>query len=61
MQFCRLWGGKVKVNAIYGKHFAKVPVIKSPTQVTLLEEEKISTYYGGGILYASQDRFDPLL
>jgi photosynthetic reaction center H subunit len=61
MQFCRLWGGKVKVNSIYGKHFANVPVIKSPTQVTLLEEEKISTYYGGGILYASQDRFDPLL
>jgi len=61
MQFCRIWGGKVKINAIFAKHFADVPVIKSATQVTLLEEEKISAYYGGGILYASQDRFEPLL
>jgi len=61
MQFCRIWGGKVKINAIFGKHFAAVPVTKSPTQVTLLEEEKISAYYGGGILYASQDRSEPLL
>jgi len=61
MQFCRIWGGKVKINAIYGAHFAAVPVTKSPGQVTLLEEEKISAYYGGGILYAAQDRSDPLL
>jgi photosynthetic reaction center H subunit len=36
-------------------------VTKSPNQITKLEEEKISAYYGGGILYASQDRIDPLL
>ena len=61
IHFCRIWGGKVKINAIYGKHFANVPLTKSSTQITLLEEEKISAYYGGGILYASQDRIDPLL
>ncbi|MBF9029289.1 photosynthetic reaction center subunit H [Rhodobacterales bacterium HKCCE3408] len=57
----RIRSDRVKINSIYGKHFAQVPVTKSPTQVTLLEEEKISAYYGGGILYASQDRMEPAL
>jgi len=61
IHFCKIGFNKVKVNAIYGKHFAGVPLTKSATQITLLEEDKISAYYGGGILYASQDRTDPLL
>jgi photosynthetic reaction center H subunit len=61
IQFCKIGFSRVKVNAIFGKHFAGVPATKSPNQVTKLEEEKISAYYGGGILYASQDRMDPLL
>lgn len=61
IQFCRIWGGKVKINSIYAKQFAGVPQTNSSTQVTLLEEEKISAYYGGGILYASQKRIDPML
>ena len=61
IQFCRIWPSKVKINSIFGKHFAAVPVTKSATQITLLEEEKISAYYGGGTLYASQERTDPLL
>jgi photosynthetic reaction center H subunit len=61
IQFCKIGSAKVKINAIYGKHFAGVPTTKSATQITLLEEEKISGYYGGGILYASQERTDPLL
>jgi len=61
MQFCKIGSNKVRVHAIYGQHFAGVPVTKSATQITLLEEEKISAYYGGGILYASQERTDPLL
>jgi photosynthetic reaction center H subunit len=61
MTFCKIGFKKVKINAVFGKHFAGVPVTKSPNQITKLEEEKISAYYGGGILYASQDRIDPLL
>ena len=49
------------IQSIYGKHFATVPTIASPTQVTLLEEEKICGYYGGGLLYADQARQDPQL
>jgi photosynthetic reaction center H subunit len=29
-----------------------VPATKKPDQVTMLEEEMISAYYGGGFLYA---------
>lgn len=55
----RIWSGKVKVQSIFAEHFDDVPTIKSDTQITLLEEEKVCAYYGGGYLYASQRRFDP--
>ncbi len=50
---------RVKVRSIFGKHFANVPQIKSGTQVTLLEEDKITAYYASGNLYASEDRLNP--
>ncbi len=59
MTLARLWGGKVVVDSIYSGHFAEVPVTKSPDEVTLLEEEKISAYYCGGKLYADRRRADP--
>ncbi len=46
----------VDVNSLYGKHFTKIPKAKSQSEVTLLEEEKISAFVGGGNLYASYDR-----
>jgi photosynthetic reaction center H subunit len=51
----------VKVRAITGAQFADVPVTASPSQVTLLEEEKVVGYYGGGHLYATRDRQEPML
>jgi len=51
----------VKVRAITGAQFADVPVTASPSQVTLLEEEKVVGYYGGGHLYATRERQEPLL
>lgn len=61
MTMARVWLGRVKVNSIYGKHFANVPTIASDTQVTLLEEDKVSGYYGGGHLYADISRQEPKL
>ncbi len=55
----RLWGGKVMVQSIYAHQFADVPRHASDSQVTLLEEDKICGYYGGGYLYASQSRQEP--
>lgn len=61
MTMARIWFGKVKVRSIFGKHFTAVPQTASPKQVTLLEEEKIMAYYGGGTLYASAERLEPQL
>ena len=58
--FARIKSNNVAVHALYGKHFATIPTIASPRQVTLLEEDKISGYYGGGKLYAG-DRQEPRL
>ena len=51
----------VAVDAVMARHFADVPRPKQPDRVTLLEEERICAYYGGGTLYASPARKEPLL
>lgn len=50
---------EVVVRALAEENFANVPTLKSETQVTLLEEERIAAYYCGGILYATPDRIEP--
>ena len=52
---------EVRVKAILASQFASVPAIKSDRQITLLEEEKIMGYFGGGFLYATPSRMEPLL
>jgi photosynthetic reaction center H subunit len=51
----------VFVNAITAEQFAGAPGTASPNQVTLLEEDKICGYYGGGLLYATPTRAEPLV
>jgi photosynthetic reaction center H subunit len=53
--------GRVEVSAILAKQFSDVPKLKSPDRVTLLEEDKVMGYYGGGYLYATPDRQEPIL
>ncbi|GAC1620577.1 MAG: photosynthetic reaction center subunit H [Nevskia sp.] len=53
--------GSIKVDAIFGKHFADVPGLRNADQVTMLEEEKVVAYYGAGKLYAAPSRLGPLL
>ncbi|MBX9926657.1 MAG: photosynthetic reaction center subunit H [Hyphomicrobiaceae bacterium] len=52
---------RISVGAILGKQFADVPATKHPDQVTLLEEDKITGYYGGGTLYATPQRSEPII
>jgi photosynthetic reaction center H subunit len=59
--FARIRRNQVEVNSIYGHHFADVPGTASTDQVTKLEEDKISGYYGGGTLYADAKRSEPLI
>jgi photosynthetic reaction center H subunit len=62
IQLARILGSDhVEVKALYQQHFAKIPQTKSTSQVTLLEEEKICGFVGGGKLYAAQDRQEPQL
>ena len=54
-------GREYYVHALLSSHFADVPTTKSATEITLLEEDKIQGYYGGGMLYATPQRQEPLL
>ncbi|MBU1360693.1 MAG: PRC-barrel domain-containing protein, partial [Gammaproteobacteria bacterium] len=51
----------VRVRSILGAQFAHVPATRQPGQITLLEEERVVAYYGGGTLYATPGRQEPLL
>ena len=51
----------VRVRAILAEQFAQVPALASPDQITLLEEDRITAYFGGGTLYATPSRSEPLL
>lgn len=61
--FCRVDAGKrqIRVKAITAAQFVDVPGLANPDQVTFLEEDKICGYYGGGYLYATPARAEPLL
>ncbi|MEQ1682834.1 MAG: photosynthetic reaction center subunit H [Burkholderiaceae bacterium] len=61
INFSRIGDRQVQVRSILSTQFANVPVTRSPDVVTLLEEDKIMGYYGGGTLYATADRQEPLL
>ena len=51
----------VFVDALLAGQFTLVPTTRHPEQVTMLEEEKITAYYGAGTLYATPERQEPLL
>jgi photosynthetic reaction center H subunit len=54
-------GDRVLVVAVNSYHFADVPGLANPDQITLQEEDKVCAYYGGGHLYATPSRAEPLL
>ena len=51
----------VKVDAILARQFADVPALAHPDIVTRDEEERVCAYYGGGYLYATAARSEPLI
>jgi photosynthetic reaction center H subunit len=61
INFARIRRDEVKVGAILGSQFADVPGTRDPDVVTMLEEEKVMGYYGGGTLYAEPSRTEPLV
>ena len=61
VNFARIGDQRVKVQSILAAQFAQVPGVRNPDSVTLLEEDQIMAYYGGGTLYATPERQEPLL
>jgi photosynthetic reaction center H subunit len=53
--------GRIRVNALYSHQFANVPGLKSPDQITLLEEDKIMGYFGAGLMFADEKRAEPYI
>jgi photosynthetic reaction center H subunit len=51
----------VEVSAITANQFKDVPALKAGDRVTLLEEDRICGYYGGGTLFATPQRQEALL
>jgi photosynthetic reaction center H subunit len=51
----------VVTDSVNAAQFAGCPQLKSLTQITLLEEEKVSAYFGAGYLWATPDRSEPLV
>lgn len=61
MTFARVRRDGVHVHALLAHQFAGIPRPRQPGQVTLLEEERIASYCGGGLLYAEPSRAEPLI
>lgn len=51
----------IKVAAVLGSQFVKAPTLESPNQITFDEEERVVAFFGGGLLYATAARSEPLL
>jgi photosynthetic reaction center H subunit len=61
MPFASVARNGVTVHALYAEQFAGVPATRATDRVTLLEEERITAYYGAGTLYADPGRAEPMV
>ncbi|MCY4179819.1 MAG: photosynthetic reaction center subunit H [Litoreibacter sp.] len=59
MNFALIKGDRVKIRSLYAHNVGDIPQAKSDSELTLLEEEKIMAFYGGGTLYADPKRLEP--
>lgn len=51
--------GEVRVESVLAAQFAEAPALKNPDQITLLEEDRVSAFFGGGHMYATPNRAEP--
>jgi photosynthetic reaction center H subunit len=59
MNFARVRRAAIEVQALYADQFAGVPPTRAADRITLLEEERITAYFGAGTLYADDERAAP--
>ncbi len=53
--------GTVTTTAITAAQFADAPAIEGTGVITMYEEERVQAYFGGGYLYATPSRSEPLI
>ncbi|MEM9171619.1 MAG: photosynthetic reaction center subunit H [Pseudomonadota bacterium] len=53
--------GTITVNALLAHQFQNAPRLQNADTITLLEEDKVTAYFGGGDLLATPERSQPLL
>lgn len=53
--------GEVSVDAAYPRHFHNAPELRNADRITLREEDRVSAYFAGGLLFADERRQEPLL
>jgi photosynthetic reaction center H subunit len=51
----------VRIDAVRADQFADAPAVAGPGTITLFEEERVQAYFGGGYLYATRARQEPIL
>jgi len=56
MPLVKIWSDRVRINTLTSDMFPGIPQTKSQTTVTKLEEDKISGYAAGGMLYGAEKR-----
>ena len=54
-------GPEVRVASVTAEQFGNAPTTASPERITMREEDVIQGYFGGGTIYATPDRTEPLL
>lgn len=56
MTLARIWNDRVRVNFLASDSFAGIPTTRSSSEVTKLEEDKISAYVASGWMYDAPKR-----
>ena len=54
-------GPEIRVASVTAEQFRNAPTLASPERITMREEDVIQGYFGGGMIYATPDRTEPLL
>ena len=53
--------GRVILHSVLGSQLADAPTLAHPDRITLREEDRVSSYFASGHLYAKPGRGEPLL
>ena len=59
MNFAKVGSDRVTIRSLYAHNVGDIPTISGGDQITLLEEEKVMAYFGGGTMYADPRRQEP--